>query len=203
MVKITYFLAGLVASVSGAVVKRGEDTSPATFTQAMQQLQVDEPRCDKHQTLFGVYNNCAYPIHLWRDDSSVDKAAVLSPGARFTEPFRQDWRSGLISYRISTSENGPYSAQGATFLTYNHKRTSKGGSLAAHLYHVFNNQFEDEDIGMVAAGFGRCNVDTSTLSSKDIQLGLYIGCDGKLSESTFLLGVGFCIDNKAFQSHKF
>lgn len=96
MVKIT--LPTVIAAV--AAIATADNTSPSTLPQLTQDLSVSD-MCPITGTVT-FKNNCPFDLHIWRYDSSVDKAAVLSSRNSFTEPIRQDFRSGLLSYKVAT-----------------------------------------------------------------------------------------------------
>lgn len=193
MVNFTYITAALAATVSGAVASRAPETSAATFTQAMQELQCEEDKCNKHSTALHIVNKCTYAVHVWRADSSVDKAAILTPGGSLNEPFRQDWRSGLVGYRISTADHAPYdtNGNGVTVINYVHKRTAKSGTIAGQVNHIFGNPFADEKLSLWASGWGGCNQDLAKIQDQ-LGVDVHVVCNGSLGDSGFEVGFTLC-----------
>lgn len=193
MVKFATIVA-LASGASAAVMDRApEETSPVKMNQVPQELAMPEAQCKKVFTAIAIKNACDYPVHVWRDDSSVDKAAVLQPNSALVEPMRYDWRSGYLGYRLSPSPAGPYDGNtGTTTLTYLHKVDNKAVSVVAQVSHVFKNAFDNEDISLGASAFAYCNQNFSELDG-DKLVSVAVRCSGDIEKGGLTLGLGLCM----------
>jgi hypothetical protein len=136
----------------------------------MQTLPAQEETCvSPRKTQLRFHNNCGVPVHVWRQDSSVDKATVLADGGVFGEALRNDWRSGTISYRLSKDGSAPYSGNAISMLSYWHQFTDKGVTWKGHTYNTFAPQEETIIAGWRISMAAFCQVPSKAQDAADEQ----------------------------------
>lgn len=153
MVKIST-LSLFAASASAAAVIRSDMTPANMLIQAVQELPFAESSgtCGiPRETQLRFHNGCHGPVHIWRQDSSVDKATVLPAGGVYGEPIRQDWRSGLTGFRVSQDGMSPYSGEATGMLTQWLGIKADGATWNGHTYNTLG---ADKDNIIVGWGVG-------------------------------------------------
>lgn len=188
------FLTSAVAAVASAGMMRSPEASSSPGITQLAQTLPDTSCVNQRHTMTFV-NNCPYTIHIWRDDSVVDKAAALNAGSEHVEVLREDWRSGIMSFRISPFETGPYEGKATSFISYYQSLTNSSGSLYGQGYNVFgdpfygkkiNVDFNDNDL--------RCkNANGKSFKAQDdIYFGGVYLCDGLITGGSLNVQYTFC-----------
>lgn len=149
MVKISA-LSLFAASAAAVAVVRSDVTPANMLMQAVQELPLAESSgsCGvPRKTQLRFYNGCSGPVHIWRQDSSVDKATVLPAGGVYGEPIRQDWRSGLTGFRVSQDGMSPYNGRPTGMLSQWLSIHPDGASWNGHTYNVLGDDKENIIVG--------------------------------------------------------
>lgn len=188
----------LAVTASAATIVPKAETSVNTMPQMSQTLTYGEEdaTCPKHDTSFTIINKCPYPVHIWRADSSIDKAAELASQATFKEPLRQDWRSGILSYRLATDAGAPYKvAQPVYVISYQLTRDRKKGIVVAEGKPFFGNPFKGYPIEAMASAGVDCrekNADGPKKAANEISMAAGVFCETDITKSHLGIGAILC-----------
>ncbi|KAL5339480.1 hypothetical protein BJX70DRAFT_387913 [Aspergillus crustosus] len=66
-----------------------------------------------------VANRCNVPLYIWSVGQNISEQNALEPGQIYSETFRRDPKTGGIAIKITTVEDGLYSAAPQTIFAYN------------------------------------------------------------------------------------
>lgn len=174
MVKISAL--SLLAATATAANVLGSDVTPANMlSQSMQELPVGEGSggtCGvPKKTQLRFVNSCHMPVHIWRQDSSVDKATVLPVDGAYGEPIRQDWRSGMTGFRLSQDGMAPYAGRPTGMLSQWMGITPEYAAWNGHTYNVMGADKDNIIVGWglaMAATCGKTAGDNSDAETTDV-----------------------------------
>lgn len=166
MVKFT------LSAITGlAAMAAAQETSPSTISQLTQDLALSQmcPITGK----VNFVNNCPFDLHIWRYDSSVDKAAVLSAKNTFSEPIRQDFRSGLLGYKVATDGRAVHDGYAWLNLNYRFVVTKNHANGLASVGTGFTNPLEGYSYGTSVSLGPNCkelhSSENGTLKMKSVE----------------------------------
>ncbi|KAJ5104327.1 hypothetical protein NUU61_001674 [Penicillium alfredii] len=89
-----------------------------------------------------VQNHCKDPVYLWSVGGTVGSQQTIEPGKEYSEPLRHDDKSGGVSLKITTKENGLYDGSPQTNFAY----TLDGSNVWYDLSDVFGDPFSGESL---------------------------------------------------------